>query len=288
LLYADRVRFRYQMEGLSPDWVDAGNNREASFAALPHGSYRFRVAASLDGQQWREADTALPIVVKPFFYQTAWFMTLAILLSLATALALYRLRTHSLRVRQLAMEELVAQRTEELRLANEHLSRLSFVDELTGLANRRHFNEALQEEWRRASRAHTPLALVVADIDFFKRYNDQLGHPAGDRCLVAVAGVFLHVVGRAGDLAARYGGEEFIVLIPGADQAAALVVAERLRAVCEALALPHPASSVGPSITLSLGVAACVPSDERSIESLIAEADAALYRAKNQGRNQVR
>jgi len=287
LLNSDRVRFRYQMEGLTRGWVDAGNSREASFPALPHGSYRFRLAASIDGQHWREADAALPITVQPFFHQTPWFIALALLGSLAAIVALFRLRTHSLRARHLEMERLVAQRTEELRLANEHLSRLSFVDELTGLANRRRFNEALEEEWRRARRARTPLALVIADIDAFKLYNDRMGHLEGDRCLVAVAGVFLHAVGRAGDLAARYGGEEFIVLIPGADHGAAAMLAERLRADCEAVALPHPASPVGPVITLSLGVASCVPADQQSAESLIAAADAALYRAKQQGRNRV-
>ena len=287
LLHADRARFRYQMEGLTRDWVDAGNGREAVFPALPHGRYRFRVAASTDGQHWSEAEPALAVTVQPFFYQTPWFIALALLGGAAAVAALVRLRTHSLRARQAEMERLVAQRTEELRQANEHLSRLSFVDALTGLANRRRFDEALGEEWRRARRTQSPLALVIADIDSFKAYNDLLGHLEGDRCLARVAGVFAQAVGRAGDLAARYGGEEFVVLLPGADQAAALAVAQQMRAACEALALPHPASPVGPVVTLSLGVAACVPSDTSSLEALIAQADAALYRAKQQGRNRV-
>ena len=185
------------------------------------------------------------------------------------------------------MERLVAQRTEELRLANEHLSRLSFIDSLTGLANRRRFDEALQAEWRRARRSRSSLAIVIADIDGFKRYNDVLGHPEGDRCLAAVAGVFAQAVGRAGDLAARYGGEEFVVLLPLSDRSAALAVAEGLRAACEALAIPHPASEVGPVVTISLGLAACVPSDDQGPDQLMAEADAALYRAKDEGRNRV-
>lgn len=121
--------------------------------------------------------------------------------------------------------------------ANEHLSRLSFVDALTGLANRRCFDETLDKEWRRAGRLHMPIALVIADVDGFKLYNDAFGHPAGDSCLAAVADVFLQSVGRAGDLAARYGGEEFVVLIPASDHAAALAVAEGLRQACEALAI---------------------------------------------------
>ena len=291
LLEADRVRFRYQLDGMTHDWVDAGSSREAAFPALPHGSYRFRVAASIDGQHWSEAEQTLPITVRPHFYQTAWFMALAALGTLASIAALFRLRTHHLQARQLEMERLVAQRTEELRLANEHLSRLSFIDALTGLANRRRFDEALHDEWRRACRTATPLALVIADIDGFKVYNDMLGHPEGDRCLAAVAAVFAQAVGRAGDLAARYGGEEFVVLLPGADHGAALIVAEGIRAACAALAIPHPASPAlpaSPVLTLSLGVASCIPSDPTSPEWLVSQADAALYRAKQDGRNRVR
>jgi diguanylate cyclase (GGDEF)-like protein len=281
------VRFRYQLDGITRDWVDAGRNREAAFPALPHGSYRFRVAASIDGKNWSEAPSALPITVKPYFYQTPWFMGLAFLGSLGTILALFRMRTHSLHARHDEMERLVAHHTEELRLANEHLSRLSFVDSLTGLANRRRFDEALEQEWRRASRSQTPLALVMADIDGFKLYNDTLGHPAGDRCLATVADVFFQSAGRAGDIAARYGGEEFVVLMPAADHAAALAFAEGLRITCEARAIAHPASPVAPVVTISLGVASCIPGEELSPAFLVAQADAALYRAKQEGRNRV-
>lgn len=288
LVNADRVRFRYRMDGLTHDWVNAGRSREAAFPALPHGSYQFRVAASADGSQWSEVAAPLAITVRPYLYQTPWFIVAAILTALGGVYVLVRLRTDSLRARQAEMERLVAQRTEELRQANEHLSRLSFVDALTGLANRRRFDEAIADEWRRARRHQTPLSILFADVDSFKAYNDVLGHPVGDRCLAAVASVFPGVAGRAGDLAARYGGEEFVVLLASTDHAAALEVAESLRAACEALAIPHPASPTGPVITLSLGVASCIPSDDHSVESLLAQADAALYRAKQDGRNRVR
>lgn len=287
LLNADRVRFRYQMDGLTQDWVDAGRSREAAFPALPHGNYRFRVAASTDGRQWREAEQPLPIVVRPHVYQTPWFIALAVGGGLLLIWGLFRLRTHTLRARHAEMERLVALRTEELERANEHLSRLSFIDALTGLANRRRFDAALDEEWRRAHRAQTPLSVVIADIDGFKLYNDVLGHPEGDKCLAAVAGVFQQTASRAGELAARYGGEEFVVLLPSTDRHAARALAEALRTACEALAIPHPTSPTAPVITLSLGVATCVPSDDRSANTLMTEADAALYRAKQGGRNRV-
>lgn len=287
LLNAERVRFRYQLDGLTNDWVYAGKSREAAFPALPHGNYRFQVEASIDGSRWSEAQTSLVIAVKPYFYQTIWFSLFAVLGSLAAVLGLVQLRTRNLRTRHDEMERLVEQRTEELRLANAHLSRLSFVDALTGLANRRRFDEALVQEWRRAARSQTPLAVVMADIDGFKLYNDTLGHPQGDLCLAAVAEVFLQAAGRAGDLVARYGGEEFVVLIPGADHAAAMRFAEGLRAGCEARAIPHPTSPVGPVVTISLGVASCIPADDGQATSLVAQADAALYRAKQEGRNRV-
>jgi diguanylate cyclase (GGDEF)-like protein len=287
LLNADRVRFRYQMEGMTHDWVDAGRTRDAAFPALPNGNFRFRVTASVDGKHWSEAEQALSITVKPYFYQTYWFIVLTCAGTLASIVALFRLRTHNLRVRHDEMELLVAQRTEELRLANEHLSQLSFIDALTGLANRRRFDEVLEAEWRRACRDKSRLAIVIADIDGFKQYNDTLGHPEGDRCLAAVAGVFKQSVGRVGDLAARYGGEEFIVLLSAADHAAAFSFAQGLRAACEGLAIPHPATPTGPVVTISAGVASCIPADENSAAELVAQADSALYEAKKDGRNRV-
>jgi len=287
LLDADRVRFRCRMDGLSSDWVDAGTRREAFYPSLPHGSFLFRVAASADGTTWREASAPLAVTVRPFFYQTAWFQALALAAVLAATGTAYKLRTVHLRRRNYEMERLVEEKTEELRLANEGLSRLSFLDALTGLANRRRFDEALNHEWRRAQRFGTPLALAMADVDAFKGYNDALGHPEGDRCLAAIAGVFLRSARRAGDLAARYGGEEFAVLLPGLDGPSALKLAEEVRRGVASLAIPHPASPTGPVVTVSLGVAVCLPSQGMPMVSLVSDADTALYRAKKAGRNRT-
>jgi diguanylate cyclase (GGDEF)-like protein len=127
----------------------------------------------------------------------------------------------------------------------------------------------------------------MADVDAFKGYNDALGHPEGDRCLAAIAGVFLRSARRAGDLAARYGGDELAVLLPGTDQASALALAETIRHGVESLAISHPASPIGPAVTISLGVAACLPSEGLPMGSLVSDADTALYRAKREGRNRV-
>lgn len=287
LIDADRVRFRYRMDGASEEWVEVGRSREAFFPALAHGQYRFSVAASLDGVAWSGSAPALSITVNPYFFQASWFVLLAGLALIAIAAVILRVRTRNLRRQKAEMERLVAEKTEELRLANEHLARLSFVDALTGVANRRRFDEVLQRQWQQAASSGTSIAIVAADVDLFKDYNDTLGHPQGDRCLVAVADVFLEGVRQPGALVARYGGEEFVVLIPGADEAAAVAFAERLREECQSRAIPHPASSVAPVVTISLGVAARVPLEGTSADSLMIEADAALYRAKREGRNRV-
>lgn len=287
LANAERVRFRYQMEGLAPGWIDVGPNRAVTFPALEHGHYRFRVAASIDGVRWSDAGAGLALTVPPYFYQTPWFAVLLLAAAGAALHALYRLRVRHLRRRQAAMERLVAEKTEALKQANEHLSRLSFVDALTGLANRRRFDQALGDEWQRAARNGTSLALVICDIDYFKDYNDALGHQEGDRCLAAVASVFQRHVRRGGDLAARYGGEEFVFLCADTDLEGVLTIAEELRAACAALAIPHPASAVARVITLSLGVAVCRPAHGEPVELLVQQADEALYCAKREGRNRV-
>ncbi|GAP34426.1 ligand-binding sensor domain-containing diguanylate cyclase [Piscinibacter sakaiensis] len=286
LRFAERVRFRYRLDGVTPNWVDAGSTRAATFPSLPPGRHAFRVSASLDGRHWHDGEP-LAIEVRPQPWQTWWFRGAAALLALAALVGLFQLRTLQLRRRHAQMERLVAEKTEALRQANEHLSRLSFSDALTGLANRRRLDEALDTEWRRALRTGTPLAVVLVDIDAFKAYNDTLGHAEGDRCLAEVAEVVRQAAGRAGDLAARYGGEEFVLLLPGMSLASAMEHAESLRRACEARAIPHPASPVAPVVTISLGVGAAVPEASGSPATLLAQADAALYRAKAAGRNRV-
>ncbi len=284
---SERTQFRYRMEGLSADWILAGKNREATFPSLPHGAYRFQVAASLDGKTWGEP-AEVKIAVEPFFWQTRWFLALAFAGLAALALGTFKWRTQHLRSRQAELERLVAEKTEALHRANEHLSRLSMVDPLTGLANRRRLEEVLQDEWRRAERAGTSLALLMADIDAFKAYNDSLGHVAGDRCLAAVARALADCATRPGDFIARYGGEEFLVVLPGLDAEQALALAERMRAASEAQQLPHPANPASTVVTVSIGAAADIPRAGERIESLIQKADEALYRAKQDGRNRCR
>jgi diguanylate cyclase (GGDEF)-like protein len=188
---------------------------------------------------------------------------------------------------QRANHELAVMR-QELEESNRLLQHLSTIDTLTGLANRRRFDEAIGREWRRAMRDRTPLSLIFCDIDFFKGYNDTYGHPAGDDCLRRVARCVAEMFSRPADLPARFGGEEFVVLLANTDAPGAVHLAERLRANVEALRLPHSSSPIGPYLTISLGVAATVPPLRSLPADLIGVADRALYEAKREGRNCVR
>jgi len=182
---------------------------------------------------------------------------------------------------------LVSERTTELEALNAQLQELSRRDALTGLSNRRHFDELKELEFRRAKRSGHPLSVVICDIDCFKRYNDTYGHSMGDECLRTVAQAMQAVTGRAGDVLARIGGEEFAVLLPGTDAGQALAMAERLRQSVADRGVPHAASDVAPHVTVSIGVASFESGPLQSFDALLNQADQALYRAKSRGRNQV-
>ncbi|HEV7814765.1 MAG TPA: diguanylate cyclase, partial [Janthinobacterium sp.] len=184
------------------------------------------------------------------------------------------------------LESRVAERTRDLEQANQKLAALSMTDSLTGIANRRRFDAVLEAELHRAARAVQPVALLMIDVDYFKKYNDFYGHQEGDACLRKVASLLQVHARRAGDLAARYGGEEFVLLAAdtGADTAAAL--AEDVRRALEVLCLTHENSPTG-CVTISVGVAVLVPDERQTPEMFIRMADKAMYRAKEQGRNQV-
>ncbi len=188
---------------------------------------------------------------------------------------------------QLAGFLLVAHDATDRKQLEETLRDLSYQDGLTGIANRRRFDEKLEQEWRRATRERQPLTLIMADIDFFKNYNDLYGHPTGDECLRKIAKVLQDATSRPGDLAARYGGEEFAAILPNTSLLGAEKVAEQIRSQVEALELPHANSSVSPWVTISLGIATRVPGNDEQDAALLEGADRALYKAKQQGRNRV-
>lgn len=168
--------------------------------------------------------------------------------------------------------------------ANQKLERESATDGLTGITNRRRFDEILGIEWLRAARSGTCLSLLIFDIDHFKRFNDHYGHVAGDECLRRVAQLLHSSARRAGDLVARYGGEEFVVLLPGAKLTDAVELAQRCQQGISAMALPHAASPTADHVTFSIGIAFVGPSAANEPASLVNAADTAMYRAKTAGR----
>jgi diguanylate cyclase (GGDEF)-like protein len=191
-----------------------------------------------------------------------------------------------IKLRILAEAELVRARN-SLETLNQTLERLAMQDELTGLANRRQFDTSLKNEFSRAVRNASSLALIMIDVDWFKQYNDIYGHAAGDECLKAIGKVVADKKRRPGDVAARYGGEELVVLLPGTDVVGAITVAENIRAAIEDLELKHTGNITG-HVTVSAGVEAFVPVRyESEPVDLIKAADQALYRAKSLGRNRV-
>ncbi|KXO87384.1 MULTISPECIES: GGDEF domain-containing protein [Acinetobacter] len=202
---------------------------------------------------------------------------------LGMALAYATDRQHRENYLQNCMLEL--NRLELMRQAQQ-LSILSQQDALTGLANRRYLDEVLENEWKRAIRHEVPITIMMIDIDFFKLYNDTLGHIQGDQCLRRIAILLGSIASRSGDLAARYGGEEFLLLFSMTDKEQAIIQVQRLMELVRTIAINHPKSSVSKHVTISVGVATMTPHLNDSLSEFVSQADHALYIAKSNGRNQ--
>ncbi len=175
----------------------------------------------------------------------------------------------------------------ELKQQKDFLARLSLTDGLTGIPNRRSFDETLEKEWKRARRLQTSITLLMIDIDDFKRYNDHYGHLAGDECLKKIASIFPETLTRPGDFCARYGGEEMACVLPDTDTAGGVFIAEQIQKRLKEIALEHIASSVADTVTISIGVASTRPQIAADCSSLIDKADKALYLAKSSGKNAI-
>lgn len=213
---------------------------------------------------------------------------LAIIALLLVAVTILLFIRRHLRIQVAQRTQLLIQANTELEEANTRLLTLSHTDGLTGIANRRRFDEVFHLEWKRAKRSGLALSVALLDVDWFKKYNDHYGHQAGDDCLCQFAQIFAATVSRAGDLAARYGGEEFALIVPASDSLAVLEVATQICRQLEQCAIPHALSPYG-YVTVSIGVATFDPVDTQieSSEQLLQYADEALYQAKAQGRNRV-
>ncbi|RKZ86579.1 MAG: diguanylate cyclase [Gammaproteobacteria bacterium] len=185
--------------------------------------------------------------------------------------------------RSVSIENAVTERTQELNDTKKELERISLQDGLTGVANRRHFDSYLEQEWARSTRDNQPISLIMIDIDQFKLFNDNYGHLSGDRCLKSVAQILDTTIHRPTDLVARYGGEEFAIILPNTDNV--YILAELCRKSVESLLIPHASSNVADHITVSVGFCTLLPEHDTPSDTLIQMADNALYKAKKSGRN---
>lgn len=174
-----------------------------------------------------------------------------------------------------------------LREQAEKLRGLAYIDSLTGIPNRRRMDEYLADEYRRAARSNESISVIMADIDYFKQYNDKYGHQAGDFCLQRVANAIKANLRRPADLVARYGGEEFVIVLPDTHMDGAVALADDIRKNVESLSIPHETSDVTGCVTLSLGVSSILPNLQHPENTLLSQADGALYQAKQKGRNRV-
>jgi len=230
-LLVDKMRFAYRLDGYDADWVQAGTRRSAFYTNLPPGNYTFRLIAGNGDGVWNRKGASFAFILKPFFTQTALFKGLLALGSLLLVAGFFIFLLRRAKAREHQLERIVDQRTLQL----QHLAR---YDGLTDLANHRTFYETFHKEWAVAGREKKPLALIAADIDHFKQYNDNLGHQQGDDCLRKIAAAIRAQAKRPADLAARTGGDEFFLLLPGTANEGALAIAEAIRAAVADLAIP--------------------------------------------------
>lgn len=281
------TRYAWTLDGHDARWIEGRTRGVADYRGLPPGDYTLRVRASNADGVWSPDVELARFVVRPPFWATGLFRSLVAIAVLSLAWLVYSWRVRSIRDHARELEQLVDVRTGQLQTANDELARLARTDGLTGLHNRRAFNEALESEWRRAVRTGSPIALLMLDVDQFKEFNDIRGHQEGDECLRAIGTVILRITRRAGDVNARYGGEEFAILLGDTALEPAIFIAESLRAAIVELGIPHPAASATSRVTASIGVAAWVPGPNDTPDDLVRAADKALYVAKRGGRNRV-
>lgn len=276
-----QLKFRFRLEPVDTEWSEAGTRRSVAYARLNPGPYRFRVAAAGRDGTFAEDPAPFTFEVAPYFYERPLVRGAFTAGSIALLLGLVALRVRGLRRRGIELERIVAEKTRDL-------ERLALEDPLTGLANRRQFDRELEKEVQRSHRTGQPIALIMADVDHFKAYNDAHGHPQGDECLRAIAAVLRGYGRRAGDLVARIGGEEFAILLPDLKSDVSEDLAARLLQAVAGERLPHASAASG-IVTLSLGLATVSDSQSATLTAkyLVEQADAALYEAKAAGRNRV-
>jgi diguanylate cyclase (GGDEF)-like protein len=283
---ANGVIFRYRLLPANYVWTET-TQRGLEFAELAPGAWRLEVEARDRDGGWSDNSAGFSFEIMTPWYRMWWFIGVCVLTPLLMAAAAVRLRISAATKRERELVRTVEEKTLDLRRANQDLLRLSSLDPLTGLANRRVFDQTLEKECARAQRNQSALSLLILDVDHFKALNDSEGHQRGDEYLTQVGMELSRFARRPVDVAARYGGEEFALVLPETNAADAARIGESVRSAIAGRKLPHSASPVAGVLTVSVGVSTVAPGWGGSPEQLLAAADGALYRAKRSGRNRV-
>jgi diguanylate cyclase (GGDEF)-like protein len=298
-----RIQYRSQLVGFDDEWIDRGSQNTAEYTNLPPGDYQLKVAAAYPDGGWSPQEAGVSFTILPYYWQQPLFWLALALTILLLAIVTVRWRLSQLRYRQQQLQQQVAEKTLELQRQADYLTvadverskllaqlkiqaqefeQQARLDALTGLANRRAFDEALARECARSRRSGLPLTLVLLDIDHFKQVNDTYNHSVGDEVLKLVANV-ISVHCREDDTVARWGGEEFAVLLPNTTTDVARDICERIR---EAIMLSD-CSSVAPGLHLTISMGVAEYAGEAQHEKLLSRSDSALYQAKQRGRNRI-
>jgi diguanylate cyclase (GGDEF)-like protein len=292
----ERVQYAYRMEGFDQDWIDSGNRRYASYTNLDPGSYIFRVKATNSDGLWNEDELEVAVTITPPFWQTWWFRMLGVIVVLGAVFGTYRLRVRHLEERERTLSRLLDERTrhltereqeleEALRERNQayrEVERLARTDPLTGLWNRRAILERLEDEKRRSDRSKVPFAVIMADIDDFKAFNDHYGHKVGDAVLVHVSKLIKGAV-RKLDTVGRWGGEEIVLLLPGTAVQGGMRTAHMLRKKVAKSSLEMEGRVF--SVRMTFGVTSYQP--PMTTQQCIQLADEAMLKGKKLGKDTV-
>ncbi len=279
-------RYSYKLEGYDKEWSEWVGFTKKEYTNLPPGDYIFRVKAkNIFGIVAKEASFKFTIL--PPWYMTWYAYIFYIIMGafFVYLILLFNNKRH-LRAKE-KLERIIKERTVEIERQKKKLEELATQDSLTGVFNKRKFNEVFNHEWKRAERNGRYIGILMVDVDFFKQYNDTYGHQAGDEALRKVAHAIKSVVKRPADFVARYGGEEFIVLLPETDPEGVKAVGEKIRRAVENLKIPHEKSTVSEYLTVSVGAISVIPRKDFLFSLLIKAADDALYESKRNGRNRV-
>jgi len=281
----DKTRFRFRWSG-DKAWTETGTQRSLYYPLIPWGELQLQISARVDGGPWSAQPAVLNIIHPLAWHQRPSIWLALALAGIALSLAARRGFDWYMRRRAERVARPIREHADQLARDNQRLSAQALRDGLTGVANRRQFNEALEAAARLRERSPVPVSVLLIDVDEFKRYNDHFGHVAGDNCLRAIAHA-MQSVAVARQLLARYGGEEFVVLMANADADAAFALAQQLRQCIFELQLAHAPNAKNRLVTVSIGIATQKAGSAADTTQLVAHADAAMYRAKRDGRDRI-